>query len=369
MTLVRAAGARRSHEGLRGLGVRAGCLSGARGWVRFVGSWTLAMIVLGVGLPRAVKLSWHVVMPTLESVPWSAVAVLVALWCLGMLFHSFLLTAAAPDLTPARAITLNVTGSAVANVVPLGGAAGVELNRRMMKAWGIDSRSFSSYLLLINLWGIGCKLLLPSLAVLALGQTDQHVVLPVRAAALGTGAIFIGLVALATTILLSSRGAAAVGTLIDRTVDVCRRLTGRGHDPRLAVPILDIRRDCHRLVAIGWLRMSVGIFGYVALQCLLLGVCLHLTSAGISWPGVLAGFAVERTVTLMPVTPGGIGVGDLGLVSVLMALGGVPAGVTAAALLYRAFVFAVQVPVGGCILGGWLLVQHLKSRADEGRAG
>jgi hypothetical protein len=282
-------------------------------------------------------------------------------WFLGLYVHSFLLTAAAPGLTRRRAMTLNVTGSAVANVAPLGGAIGLELNRRMMKAWGIEARRFTGYVLLVNLWGVGCKLLLPALAVLALGQSDQTVGLPVRAAALGAGTGFIGLTAIAATVLASPRGATAIGTALDRTAHGCLRLVHRERQVDLGVTLIDIRHECGRLIALGWFRMSVGITGYVALQCLLLGLCLELTSARVTWPGVLAGFAVERTLTLMPFTPGGIGVGDLGLVGVLLAQGGTPAGVTAAALLYRAFVFAVQIPVGSCILGVWLLERHLGS--------
>ena len=47
-----------------------------------------------------------------------------------------------------------------------------------------------------------------------------------------------------------------------------------------------------------------------------------------------------------PITPGGVGVADLGLVGVLLALGGDPVSVTGAAVLYRAFIFAVEIPRG-----------------------
>ena len=87
------------------------------GWarLRFAFSWILAAALIGVAVPRAVDVSWHGVIPVLTSVHWPALLVLVGLWLLGLYVHSFVLTAAAPSLTHRRALTLNMTGSAVTN--------------------------------------------------------------------------------------------------------------------------------------------------------------------------------------------------------------------------------------------------------------
>ncbi|MBU2693790.1 glycosyltransferase [Pimelobacter sp. 30-1] len=311
----------------------------AWGRLRFAASWLVALGLVVVVVPRAVNVSWTGVLPVLLAIPVPAVLGLAGLWLLGLYVHSFVLTAAAPSLTHRRALTLNVTGSAVANVIPLGGAAGVELNRRMMKAWGINTRSFTGYTLLTNLWDIGAKLLLPLVGVLALTRAGEAVLPPLRDAALIASGGFVLLVAAAGVLLATSRGAGLMG--------------GALHD---------VRRECTALIARGWMRMSLGITGYVALQCLLLGLCLHLTGAGTTPADVIAGFAVERLVTIVPVTPGGIGLADLGLAGVLLALGGDPAGVAAAIVLYRLFVFAVEIPVGGGALGLWLLGQRRSAR-------
>ncbi|GAB3858006.1 hypothetical protein GCM10028801_17300 [Nocardioides maradonensis] len=303
-----------------------------RARLRFVASWMLAGVLVAIGLPQVVSVSWHGVLPVLAGLHLSELLGLVGLWALGLYVHSFVLTAAAPSLSHRRALTLNVTGSAVANVVPLGGAAGVELNRRMMRAWGIDTRGFAGYTFVTNLWDVGIKLILPIVAVGALAHAGEHVSGPLKLAALAAAVGFVALVAVVTTLLLSSRG-----------------------------PLEEIRRQSRQLVVNGWLRMSVGMVGYVALQALLLGWCLHLTGAGNSGTEILAGFALERLITILPITPGGVGVADLGLVSVLLALGGDPVGVTAGAVLYRVFVFLVEIPVGGGALGLWL-VGHRRTR-------
>ncbi|GAB7007125.1 hypothetical protein JCM18899A_45980 [Nocardioides sp. AN3] len=332
-----------------------------RARVRFFASWALAIALLTIGLPRAVDVSWHGVMPVLRSIHWPAAVALVGLWLLGLWVHSFVLTAAAPSLTHRRALTLNVTGSAVSNVLPLGGAAGVELNRRMMKAWGIDTRDFTGYTFLTNLWDVGAKLLLPVLAVLALAHADE-VTGQLRAAAILAGVCFVGLAAVATALLASPHAAQVVGGFVERLASRALRLIHRDREIHVVETLLEVRRECVGLVVRGWLRMSLGISGYLALQAVLLGACLHLTSAGCSWAEVLAAFAVERLFTVVPITPGGVGIADLGLVGTLLALGGDPAGVTAAAVLYRLFIFAVEIPVGGSALGVWLLGQRLTER-------
>jgi glycosyltransferase involved in cell wall biosynthesis/uncharacterized membrane protein YbhN (UPF0104 family) len=346
-----------SARGRNGRGP-TGVRSDRRAKLRFLLSWGAGAALALAILPRAVDVSWHAVLPALGSVRWRAALALSGVWFLGLFVHSFVLTAAAPSLTHRRALTLNLTGSAVANVVPLGGAAGVELNRRMMRAWGIDGPAFTGYTLLTNLWDVASKLLLPVIAAVALARAGEHVSRQGQTASVMAGAGFVVLAAAAAAILISPRGALFVGRVLEPAARRAMRIVGKDEEPELGEALLDLRDQCAGLVARGWLQMSAGIAGYIALQGLLLGMCLHLTGGGNTWPEVLAGFAVERALTIVPITPGGVGVADLGLVSVLLALGGDPVSVTGAAVLYRAFIFAVEIPVGGGALGVWLLSQH-----------
>src|SRR3954447_1742185 len=101
--------------------------------VRFILSWVLAIALVAYVIPRAVNISWDGIWPMLNGLNGTAVLMLSGLWLAGLVSHTFVLVAAAPSLSHRRALTLNLTGSAVSNVVPMGGAAGMELNRRMMK--------------------------------------------------------------------------------------------------------------------------------------------------------------------------------------------------------------------------------------------
>jgi uncharacterized membrane protein YbhN (UPF0104 family) len=79
---------------------------------------------------------------------------------------------------------------------------------------------------------------------------------------------------------------------------------------------------------------------------------------------VLAGYAVDRVLTLAVLTPGGAGVAETGIAATLVTLGGAPAVMAAAVLLYRGFTFALEIPVGGAWLAGWLAMGRMREAAQ-----
>jgi uncharacterized protein (TIRG00374 family) len=84
---------------------------------------------------------------------------------------------------------------------------------------------------------------------------------------------------------------------------------------------------------------------------LVLLACLRgvgLSQAQVSWQTSLAAFAFVRLLTVLPVTPGGLGITELGLIGTLAAAAGHQAStqVTAAVLLYRAVTYLPPIPLG-----------------------
>jgi uncharacterized protein (TIRG00374 family) len=71
-----------------------------------------------------------------------------------------------------------------------------------------------------------------------------------------------------------------------------------------------------------------------------------VTSADVGWIEVLAAYAVTRLVSTVPITPGGIGLVELGLAGTLIAMGGGNAQVVAGVLVFRVLSFFVSVPLG-----------------------
>jgi uncharacterized protein (TIRG00374 family) len=102
--------------------------------------------------------------------------------------------------------------------------------------------------------------------------------------------------------------------------------------------------------------------GYWAAQGALLWLCLM--SVGVHpRPAVVFGALVaERAMTLLAVTPGGTGPAEAGTVAVLIALGTAATGSVAAVLLFRAFVFAAEIPVGAVVLAWWGAARRVRIR-------
>jgi hypothetical protein len=75
----------------------------------------------------------------------------------------------------------------------------------------------------------------------------------------------------------------------------------------------------------------------------------------VPWQTSLAAYAFVRLLTVLPITPGGLGITELGLVGVLAAGAGprASAQVTAAVLLYRAVTYLPPIPLGAAAFLAW----------------
>lgn len=323
-------------------------------WGRYVLGVAFAATLLAVAIPSLSGVAWSDVSAIVTSLPARAMFALAGLWLLGLLAHTIALTAALPGLTHRRALTLSLTGSAVSNVLPLGGAAGVALNYKMVRTWGFDRPQFAAYTVVTNLWDVLAKMLLPVLTVPLLLLTGTA--LPGRVLAPGIGAV-VGL-ALFTILLVASissaQAAARVGAAADFGLNAILRRFGSRRRVALKCLLVDTQHSCRRVIASGWARLSLGMVLYTGLLYILLSSCLHLAGAGVGPGAIVAGFTVERLLTLATITPGGAGVVEVGLSGVLLLLGGDPAGVVAGVLLYRLLTFGFEIPVGGTGLAAWL---------------
>lgn len=322
--------------------------SATRRRVQYLLGLVLAAALVALALPALSGVPLRAVEAVVGSLPARALAALVVLWIVGLLTHTLTLTAALPSLTHRRALTLSLTGSAVANVLPLGGAAGVALNYRMLRGWGFDRQQFTTYTVVTNVWDVLAKLVLALIALPLLAMTSS-VVQGQWFQALVTLAVGVALVlGAAITVLASPVAASWAGGVVDALL---RRL---GRPAAVEVALTELQAGFGQVVRASWPRLSLGVGLYAASLGLLLGACLWLTGAGVSPVVVLAALAVERMLTMAGLTPGGAGIVEVGLTGVLLVLGGDPAGVVAGVLLYRAITFGLEIPVGGAGLAAWL---------------
>lgn len=305
-------------------------------------------------VPRTVGATWAGVHATLGTLTAGDVALLTALWFAGLAAHSFVLTASLPGLSTLRALTLNLTGSAVANVMPLGGAAGVGLNFAMARAWGFSPRSFRTFTAVSNLLSVLAKLAAGTAGialVLAAGRSPHWPAAVLRAIV----AALLVVVPLVVVVVVSEGATRVLGSGVDRVVAGAARLVGSGARTHLGASLPGLRADTAQVVRERWGRLSGAMASYLALQGALLWTCLHLLGVAPGPVVLVAALAVERLLTMVPITPAGAGVVEAGTVAVLVALGADPVRATSAVLLYRAFTFLLEIPVGGAAIAVWLV--------------
>ncbi len=318
------------------------------------GAGTLALWWL---LPRATGVAWSAIGPVLHQVGVLRLGLLAVLWGAGLVAHSFVLTGALPGLSRRRALTLNLTGSAVSNLAPLGGAVGVATNLSMASAWGFTKTSFAAFTVVTNLWDVLAKLALPTV-VLGVLLADGVVPAGAVRTAAGVATVLLVLLVAVWVALLVHEGtarwlAAAARSGANRWLPA----GGAARVQSLVASARTAREQSRTIVATRWPQLTAGMLTYVALQGALLWACLSVTGAGAPLTAVIAGFAVERMLSMAVVTPGGTGITEAATAATIVALGGSPVGVVVGVLLHRCFTFLLEIPVGGLWLAGWLAVR------------
>lgn len=309
------------------------------------GLWTATHGVAGT--------TWRDVAETLRSVEQWRLAMLAAIWIGGLAVYSLVLSAALPGLGLRRGLLLNLSGSAVANTVPLGGAVATALNWRMARTWGHSDRSFLAFCILTNVLDVASKLLLPVAAVATLLALSVDVPPVLWWLAAACSAVLV--LALVARGALGRRQSTATGS-------------GRRWYRQAGVLLHDSLARIGALFTRHWPRLLPASACYVTAQVLLLYFALR--SVGLDPPVsvVLTVAAIERLATLVPLTPGGTGVAEVGAVASMVAFGMDPVQTVAGVLLYRVFLVVMEIPVGGVLLAGWTWLHRDSFRRPLGDA-
>ena len=306
-------------------------------WVVAALALPAALVLLAVVLPKATGAAWDETTDRVEGVPLPMMWQLVAVWALGLWLHTFVLRASLPGLGTRRALALNLGGSSVSNVLPLGGAAGVGLNYAMLRSWGYSRTQISSFTALSNLVVAVVKTLIAVAGLVALVR------MPTVASNVSLRPMRIG------EIVLSAIAIAAAAFVL-----AGRSRWGRRQTETLMTAVrqtVSLGADALRR---GWRLITVGGVGYPALQALLLWLCLTAVDARVAPVAALVTYAVERLLTLVPLTPGGVGFVETAATATLVAFGADPAAAAAGVILFRVFSYLVEIPVGGVIAMVWL---------------
>ena len=204
---------------------------------------------------------------------------------------------------------------------------------------------------------------MPVLALLVMATATRPDAVLITAAAIGL-AVLAAMVTGLGLLLRSRAFALGAGRALQRLLAGACRLARRPPPADAAGSLTGFRDRAGTLLsARGWRITAATVASYLTLWLVLLA-CLRgtgLSQSQIPWQTSLAAFAFIRLLTALPITPGGLGVTELGLIGILATGAGPSASVqvTAAVLLYRAVTYLPPIPLGALACLTWRLAPAL----------
>jgi putative heme transporter len=323
--------------------------------VRGAVSLTLVAAAFGFALPRFA--SYHSVWASLQAMTWPYVLLVSVAAAASLASYWFGICAVLPSLRLREAATVNLSSNAVANTLPAGGALAMGVSWAMLSGWGVGTEEYVLYTLVSGIWNVFARLGLPVLALVALLTVTRPDAVLIASAATGLALLAAAAAGLAL-LLRSERFALRADLVLQWAAATACRLARRPAPSRIAGSLSGFRDRAAGLVAArGW-RITITTVAAHLILWLVLLACLRgtgLSQAQVPWQTSLAAYAFVRLLTVLPLTPGGLGIIEVGLVGVLAAGAGprATAQVTAAVLLWRAVTYLPPIPLGAAAFLVW----------------
>jgi len=322
--------------------------------LRTVASTAIVAAIFAFALPRFA--SYRSAWANIDAMTWQH-ALLIAATAVGSMVLSWMvIRSVLPSVRLREAAVVNLGSSAVANTLPAGGALAMGVSWAMLSGWGVSTADYVLYTLVSGIWNVFARLALPVIALLAMVTVSRPGTGLIAAAAAGLALLCISAAGLGL-VLRSESFARRLGRALWRAFAAGCRLARR-QPPDVPGWLPGFRsRAAALLAARGWRITVIMAAGNLALWLALLA-CLRgtgLSQAEVPWQTSLAAFAFVRLLTALPVTPGGLGITELGLIGTLTAGADhrVSAQVTAAVLLYRAVTYLPPIPLGALACLVW----------------
>lgn len=253
-----------------------------------------------------------------------------------------------PGLTYRQAVVITESSTAVSNTVPAGGAIGIALSFSMYSSWGFSRSRSTVSLLLSGIWNNFAKLGMPVLALALLALSGSPSGGRVAAGLAGVAALVAAIVVFAV-MLHSEETAYRTGEWLGGVASSALRTVRRPPVTGWELATAKFRRRTITLLRARWhwLTLTTLVSHFSLYFVLLLALRnVGVSQADVGWAEVLAVFSFARLLTAIPLTPGGLGIVEVALITGLSAAGGARAQVAAAVLIFRALTYVLPIPFG-----------------------
>lgn len=304
-------------------------------------------------LPRIANYGdvWRVI----RDLSWQQVMLLVGATVLNLATYAPPWQAALPGLGFTRAFFMTQASTASTYIAPGGAAVGIALSYAMLRRWGFRGTDVALAVAVTGVWNQFVLLGFPVIALALLTLTGEQNALLQTVAVIAL--IIFVIAAGAFTAGLSFRGIARwLGDLAARVVSWSLRLIRRRPVKWTGESLVAFRNEAVALLGRRWHVITLATLAGQLTVFLLFLVCLRVldVSAGeVSLIEAFAAWSLVRLLGSLPITPGGIGIVEVGLTSALVGFGGQNAEVVAAVLVYRTLTMVPTLVLGLVTAAVW----------------
>lgn len=287
---------------------------------------------------------------------WSVVTTLSWWWILAIVAVSalFILSDAPPwlvvlpGLSLFNALRMDLAGSALSQVLPGGAAVNAATQFGMLKSWGFEGQPVVLAVSLTTLWNQFVTFGFPVIAIglLSLEGGKERTLGFVALAGLVIVALLVGAIA---AVLWSPGLAKRIG---DRAARVATWLKAIFHKSPVrwgGDELVSFRAQAIELLRNRWPALTIttlvnqlAVFAVLVVSMRALGI----SRAEVDLVEAFAAWSLIRALGSIPITPGGLGIVELGLTGALVGFGGRNDAVVAAVLLYRALTILPTLVLG-----------------------
>ena len=323
-------------------------------------SVVLVAAIFGFALPHFA--SYRSVWTSVQVMTWPHVLLVVMAAGASLAAGWLVICSILPSIRLREAAAVNLASTAVANTLPAGGALAMGVSWTMLSSWGVGGADYVLYTLVSGIWNVFARLGMPVIALLIV-MTASRPQAGLLAGAVA-GLVLLGFVAIGFGLLLRSESfALRADAALQRALVIAYKLARRQPPPGRSLQGFRQRASV-LLAARGWRISAATAVSSLTLWLVLLASLrgVGLSQSDVPWQTSLAAFAFVRLLTVLPITPGGAGITELGLVGIL-ATGAdhkVAGQVTAAVLLYRAVTYLAPIPSGALAWVGWRYAPALR---------
>jgi uncharacterized protein (TIRG00374 family) len=282
---------------------------------------------------------WGVV----KDLSWGWIAALLGATAVNLVTFAPPWMVALPGLSFAQAMTVTQASTALSIVVPGGIAAGVAGSYGVLRKWGFPLHDVTRAITLTGLWNQFLNLSFPIVAIFLLAIYGESTAALATVAFIGAAILGV-LVAGFVLVLVSPRLADDIGDVAARFANWALGKVRRGPVGWSGANFERFREEAGEFLERRWHLLTLAaLLGQLTVFLLLLLSlrALGVSSSQVSAHEAFAAWSLVRIIASVPITPGGIGIIELGLTGALVGFGGKNASVVAAVLVYR---FLTTVP-------------------------